>query len=143
MAISDIEGALFKGVSDFLVANALAATSIAWPNVDFDPAGKAIWAQVSHVPNEPAPVTLGDGGQDRGTGFVQVDFNVPWNTGLATLRSWENLARSAFPAGKTFSQNGQFVRVVQSGMGQIRKIDNWARRSFTIRYRFEINRSTT
>ena len=84
MAISDIEGALFKGVSDFLIANTLTAADIAWPNTDFDPAGKALWAQVSIVPNEPVPVSLGDGGQDRGTGFVQIDFNVPWNTGLAT-----------------------------------------------------------
>lgn len=142
MAISDVEGALFQAASDFLTANGIVASRIVWPNDNKDPAGMALWAKVSLMPGEVTPITLGDNGIDRGSGILQIDFSQPWGleTAISTFRSLEDAAYSAFPAGKSFSQSGQNVRVVRSEAGQVRKVDNWIRKSFTIRYRFEIQR---
>lgn len=140
MADADTIGALFSAVSAFLVANGIAAGATAWPNKDFDPAGKAIWAKVSHVPNTPTVATLGRGGRDRGTGFVQIDLNVPEGTGDGALRAWENLARAAFIAGGTLTQSGQVVRIISCGIGQGRTVDNWWRRSITVVYRSDFTR---
>lgn len=143
MAESDVQGALLAAADTFLTVGTgkLSAGSVSWPNIEFDPAGNAIWAAVHYVPNDPEPITLGELGQDRGTGFLQIDFCVPINTGSVALRAWENAARAYFPAGRTFAQAGQAVRVVSSGMSQLRIVDNWAKKSFTIRYRFEIQRA--
>jgi hypothetical protein len=143
MADSDTIGALMVAVNTFLTAapRSLPATSINWENKVFDPAGKAIWAKVTHVPNTPIVATLGAGGRDRGTGFVQIDLNIPQGEGDGVLRTWENYARAFFVAGETFTKDGQVVRVLSCGMSQGRNVDNWFRKSLTVAYRSDFNRS--
>jgi len=141
MADSDTIGALMVAANSFLTDNGLAAEAIAWPNKAFDPAGKALWARVSHVPNAPTVATLGIGGRDRGTGFLQIDLNVPENAGDGTFRDWENYAREYFVAGGTFTRSGQTVRVISCAMSQGRTVDNWFRKSITVVYRSDFTRA--
>lgn len=140
MAIADAQGALFTGAKTFLTGEGLAAGSIAWPNAKFNPEGKNVWAEIHYVPNPLVPVSAGGEGVDRGTGFLQIGVAVPVNTEDGTLRTWENAAYNFFPPGKTFTQNGQVVQVTSFSGSQIRKVDNWCKKSFTIVYRFDINR---
>jgi hypothetical protein len=145
MADSDTIGALMVAVNTFLTAapRSLPTASIAWENKVFDPAGKAIWARVSHVPNTPTVATLGRGGRDRGTGFVQIDLNVPEGGGDGVFRAWEDYARAFFVAGETFTRNGQTVRVISCGVSQGRNVDNWFRKSITVVYRSDFTRAAT
>lgn len=144
MADADAQGALLSAAYTFLTtgANALGASDISWPNVAFDSAGKSLWASVHFVPNDPTPVSLGNQGLDRGTGFMQIDLNVPVNTGDVTLRAMENKGRAFFIVGKTFTQSGQAVRVISCGMSPGRIVDNFWRKHLTIAYRTDFTRTS-
>lgn len=144
MAESDTQGALLAAVSDYLTGGSpsIAATAIAWENVDFDPAGKAVWARVTFTPNQPQVVTLGSQGTDRGNGFVQVDINVPLGGGDSVLRDWYDAARAYFIAGRVFTQSGQSAIILACGDMAGRKVDNWFRKSITISYRSDFQRNS-
>jgi len=116
--------------------------AIKWENAKFDPSGKTKWASVFFVPNEPVPVTLGEQGTDRQTGFLQIDFNVPQDTGTGAMRAWANAARQTFVAGKSFTENGQIVIVMSAGTGPGRNVDNWFRKSVTIAFRTDFQRAS-
>jgi hypothetical protein len=141
MADSDTIGALLVAAKTFLTGEGLSASSISWENRVFNPVGKTPWAAVFVVPNTPQPVTLGNQGTDRGDGFMQIDLNIPFNTGDSVLRTWEDAARAFFIVGSTFTQGGQIVRVLSCGMSQGRKVDNWFRKSLTIAYRTDFQRN--
>lgn len=144
MAEADTQGALLEAVLTFLTGGSpsMAATDIAWENVNFDPAGKAVWARVTFAPNQPQVVTLGGQGFDRGNGFVQVDISIPIGTGDAVLRSWFEAARAYFIAGRVFTQNSQSAIVISCGESPGRKVDNWFRKSITIFYRSDFQRNS-
>ncbi len=141
MSDSDAEVALLTAAKTLLDAQGFGAVT-QWENDDFDPSGKTKWASVFFVPNQPEPVTLGQQGDDRQTGFVQIDFNIPQNTGSGQMRPWTNAARQAFVAGKTFTENGQIVRVTSAGVTQGRNVDNWFRKSVTIAFRTDLQRAS-
>lgn len=101
MADTDAEKALLIAAETFLEANGFTG-KISWENDGFDPSGKTQWASVFFVPNDPEPVTLGVQGSDRQTGFLQIDVNVPQNTGSAAMRDWQNAGRAEFVAGKSY-----------------------------------------
>ena len=140
MADSDTLGALMVAANAFLTDNGIAAGFIQWENKSFDPAGKALWARVTHVPNPPTVATLGVGGRDRGTGFIQIDLNIPEGEADGVLRPWEDYAREFFVAGATFTKSGQVVRIISCAMGQGRNVDNWFRKSITVVYRSDFTR---
>ena len=142
MADPDTIGAIMSAVNTFLTAapRSLPASAIAWENKIFDPAGKAIWAKVSHVPNQPEVASLGSRGIDRGTGFFQIDINVPEGTGDSVLRTWEDYARGYFIAGNALKRNAQTVVIISCGVSQGRIVENWYRKSITVAYRSDFIR---
>jgi len=143
MAEADTQGAISAAVYDFLTAGSpsVAAADIAWENIHFDPAGKAVWARVSFVPNQPGVITLGSRGLDRGNGFFQIDLNIPTGTGDAVLRAWYDAARAYFIAGRVFTQSAQSVVILSCGETPGRVVDNWYRKSITVFYRSDFQRN--
>lgn len=141
MSDSDAEKALLTAAKTLLDAQGFASAT-KWENQDFDPSGKTKWASVFFVPNQPEPVTLGVQGDDRQTGFLQIDFNVPQGKGSGQMRTWTDAARQSFVAGKTFTENGQIVRITSAGTGQGRNVDNWFRKSVTIAFRTDLQRAS-
>ena len=141
MAESDIQGALFVAAETFLNANGIASTSVAWPNRDFDPAGKPLWASVHYMPIAPVSVSAGSLGLDRENGLLQISISVPRNTGDSVFRSFRDAARAYFIPGQTFSRNSQDATVQSCGLSSIRVVDNWFRVSLSIVYRAEFNRA--
>ncbi|MDC1268154.1 DUF4128 domain-containing protein [Gammaproteobacteria bacterium] len=141
MAESDIQGALFVAAETFLAANGIATSAVAWPNRDFDPAGLALWAAVHYMPNDPVSVTAGSLGRDEETGLIQIDINVPRNTGDSVFRTFRNASRAYFIPGQTFTQNSQDTIIVSCGMSSIRVVDNWFRVSLSIIYRADFYRA--
>jgi hypothetical protein len=141
MADSNAQAALLVAAKTFLTGQGLAASSIAWENQVFDPAGKSVWASVFFVPNAPFVVSLGQQGRDRGTGFLQIDLNIPQGSGEGPLRTWEDAARAYFITGRVFSQSGQEVILTSCGMSQGRKVDNWFRKSLTVAFRTDFHRN--
>jgi len=140
MADTDVEKALLTAAKSFLDANGFTG-AINWENSIFDPAGKSKWASVFFVPNVPDVLTLGTQGDDRMTGFLQIDLNVPQGTGGGSMRPWLDASRQTFVAGKTFTQSGQKVAVISAGWGQGRNVDNWFRKSLTVAFRSDLQRA--
>ncbi len=141
MADTDSEVALLTAAKTLLDAQGFGSATN-WENDGFDPSGKTKWASVFFVPNQPEPVTLGQQGDDRQTGFLQIDFNIPQGKGSGQMRAWLNAARQTFVAGKSFTQNGQIVIVTTAGATQGRNVDNWFRKSVTIAFRTDLQRAS-
>lgn len=143
MADVNIKKALIEAAKFFLTAQGIDPTNaVQWENVSFDPVGKHLWASVFYVPNTPEAVTLGAGGQDRTTGFLQIDFNIPQGGGDGPFNDIENAIRAEFIAGKVYTKNGVKVTITQAGLGQGRNVDNWFRKSATIVFRADLPRNT-
>ena len=140
MADSDIKKALLTAAKTFLEAQGFTG-AIHWENRVFDPSGLQKWASIFHIPNQPSVVTLGTGGLDRETGFLQIDFNIPQNTGDGALNTWADAARGEFIAGKSYTFSGQTIIILNTGIGAGRNVDSWFRKSLTINYRADLTRA--
>ena len=129
MSLADINGAL---VQAYQAAGLGLATG--YEGRDFAPAAGTSWAAVHHLPASTMVATLGSGGQDAHAGVFQVDVNAPDNVGTATLLASAQTLRAYFYAGRTFTYNGQDVRVKNSARSQIRHVDGWVRISVSVTY---------
>lgn len=131
--------ALRKG---FLAAIPSAANITAFENQKFDPAGKAVWYIFNHVPNQPDVATLGAGGQDAFTGFIQVDVNLPLGRGREGVENFVSAMRSAFKAGHRLIEPPVNVIVSRCGQsGPARRVDEWFRVSVAVFYEARISRN--
>jgi len=137
---ANVRKALLSAADTFLVAQGLTGL-VQWPNRAFDPSGLEYWAAVQVVQNAPFVVTLGGRGSDRMTGFMQIDFCAGIGQGEAQFYAWEDAARAEFVAGKTYTFGGDIVHVVSAGMEGARFIDSWAKKSFIIEYRADLERA--
>ena len=147
-------GALFTAASDFLTANAsittstetvtglptIASTSIAWPNQNFDPAGKVVWSSVHYLPGTPTVGAVGPGGRDVFTGFIQIDINVAPDSGESELISWNEKSRLYFHGGRVFTYSGHSLLVISSEIAQSRLVGNNFRSSFDVSFRSHLKR---
>jgi len=140
MAKSHIEKALLTAANAFLVAQGFDG-KISAENIKFTPETDSEDASLFFVPNAPGVVTLGSGGRDRETGFLQIDLNIPLGTGTAEMRDWTDAAYVEFTAGKTYSESGQVVRILSCGENQGGNVDNWFRKSLTVAFRPDLTRT--
>lgn len=98
------------------------------------------WAIFTFIPNNPEVVTLGSGGDDEATGFVQIDLNYTLNSGDKAAADAFNLLRDKFIAGQIFTYSGQAVRVGSCGRSHGRNVNGWYRVSITIYWSARIRR---
>ena len=146
--------ALFTAASDFLTANASISTTeevitgfpvltsgaIAWPNQNFDPAGQPTWASVFYFPSTPQTGAVGPGGRDVFTGFIQIDINVPPDSGESELIKWSEKSRLYFHGGRVFTYSGHSVLVISSEIAQSRRVGSNFRSSFDVSFRSHLKR---
>ncbi len=118
------------------------ATDVAWENALFNTVGKPIWAGVAYFPNDKIQRTIGKGGFDVSTPFIQLDFNIIEGTGEALLLEWFEKVNDFFVNGRVFSENLDSVIVIRSQISQGRRVDSFFRRSFTIYFRTNTKRKT-
>lgn len=119
----------------------ISINSIGWENRSFDPVGKDPWASVFYRPNIPDARTIGPGGFDQATGFMQIDLNTAPGRGEKKLIDWEEKARIYFHPGRFFISGGQSVLVSSCGMSQGRHVENFYRKSITVAFRGHIKRN--
>lgn len=144
MADSDVRKALIAAVQELLeIDYSVDANSIAWENQHFQAGAKDEWFRVSYAPNDPTPSTLGLGGHDRMTGFVQIDLNKQQGEGVAFFDLWLDRIRAKFYAGKAFTRSGQSAIIQTVGMSGGRPFENWFRKSVTISFRAELTRNNS
>jgi hypothetical protein len=133
------------------LANIRAALAAAYESLDlhldtahenrpFKP-GNSPWASLFLAPNAPAVATLGDGGEDEHTGFLQIDLNYPQHTGTAGVLETADKIRAYFVAGRRLVYDGQEVLIRSSGRTAGVNVDGWYRVSMTIFWTARTNRS--
>lgn len=143
MADSDVRKALVTAALAFFVAQGLDTdTQVSWENKVFDPRDLELWAACYSQKAGPSEVsTLGLGGRDREVGFLQIDVNVPRDTGEEVGDTWWDAARAYFVKGKSFTYGVQTVTIQNIGSANGRLVDTWWRETFTISYRSDLTRN--
>jgi hypothetical protein len=111
MSVGGVVRALNIAVSEALQPAFSGAIEL--DNSKFTPPTKAKWAAVTFKLAGAPALTLGYGGDDRGSGFVQVDLRYPRGNGFDDTTADVDSLRAAFPIGKTFVDSGQAVRVME------------------------------
>lgn len=133
----EIEKALIASVRSLSIPE-LAGVKIEEPNTTLEEAVKAsLWLKASIVRGETVPITLGVTGEDDHNGFLQVDVNVPVNTGVGLVSTIAGKVKQAYPAGKKI---GSTV-VARSSVTSGRVVGGWYRLSVTIYFYSRIARN--
>ena len=140
MSISNSRKALLTAAKAVLEAQGLTG-SIAYENVSFKPSENDQWAMISFVPNQPFVATLGGGGDDRLTGFLQVDLNVPQGQSIGAIDDWVDALRAEFVAGKNYHYSGTSTVINSTGVSGGSVFDNWYQKSVTISFRADLPRT--
>lgn len=83
-----------------LVAEVLEGEHVKWPNVKFDPPEAATWFGVHFLPADRSVATLGDGGFDRATGILQIDVDIPLDSGEEALEEKITALENQFVPGR-------------------------------------------
>ena len=109
-------------------------------NVSYTPVVGTPWAQLFIVPNQPSVNTMGSGGDDLITGFLQVNLNYPVGDGDGIAKQKATTVRDYFHAGRVFTYSGVDVFITNSGRGVARNIDSWYQVLLTINWQSRIER---
>lgn len=133
----EIEKALVASVRT-LGLPALAAAKIEEPNTSLEESAKgSLWLKASIVRGETEPVTLGVNGEDNHNGFLQVDVNVPVNSGVGIVSNIAGSIKELYPAGRKIGS----VVVSRSSVSSGRIVGGWYRLSVTIYFYSRIARN--
>lgn len=108
-----------------------AGKNVAWPNVNFSPP-KGIWFSVFYLPTPPEPVTLGDEGEDELRAILQIDVNVPPNSGEAAQMQAIAALEAYYVAGRRVLHEGQSALVHKCSRSTGRMVDSDWRVSLSI-----------
>lgn len=126
--LKNINAALLKAYQSAVPSNLPTSYEVR----DFQPPFSGNWARVKNFPAAVDVDSLGDGGFDNLTGFFQVDFFVPENSGTATLHELAGGIIAKFKNGARFYHSGQEVKVRRSQLSPIRRDDSLASYVITI-----------
>lgn len=102
---------------------ALLALPSAYENADFTPPSGAMWARYTLMPTSIAPDTLGDAGQDRFEGYMQLDLFAPENTGTRQMNELADTVRKQLYSGRRFAMEGQDVAIRKVEIGSRSRAD--------------------
>lgn len=125
----------------FIAENAGNEAATEWENVEFNPAGKAVWYKFSFMPNQPRVAELGSAGSDANEGFVQIDVSVPTGGGDKVIRERCDAIRSAFTAGRRLIKNNVNVIVTSCGQSPGRQVGNFFRVSLSVYWETRLRRN--
>ena len=116
----------------------------AYENAKFDldklPEGNEVWNKVAVISGESEPVTLGELGEDRYKGILQIDINAPTNKGTEGILNIVASLRSYFPVGKGFSYGGDTAVIESFSLTPGRVVDGYYRITAEVEFRADITR---
>lgn len=112
MSLLESKRALSDAVLAVCTANSIPVVRENTQRPDGD--GGARWARQSYRSNQPQAFTLGVGGDDKTSGFYQLDMMYPAGSGDDVADTDLELFRAALNR-KTFTYGGQWVKVMSVG----------------------------
>lgn len=80
-----------------------------------------VWMRFTNFPTSSLPDTLGDAGEDRCDGYLQLDIFAPGEEGSKFLLQRFDAARLYFKAGSGLVYNGQRVKIRRAEPSPIRR----------------------
>lgn len=137
MSFSNVKLAL---INAYIGGNFFDEAHTAYQNKKFTPPTGEPWAQVTFVPAQPTVATLGLGGRDRITGFLQIDLNYLTDTGEQAADAMFNRLRNLFTVGSRFVYGGDEVVIRSCGCSQGRIVNNYYKVSVTVYFYSDIQR---
>ncbi len=136
--ISDVRSAIVKR---FIDEEFFDEAHLSFENVAYEPPSGEAWAKIYFMPTDPIVATLGDEGQDRVDGLVQIDLNFPLNQGTADIGEMATRIRNLFTVGSRPAYCGQEVVIKACGRSQGREVNGFYRISVSVYFYAHINRS--
>ena len=113
---------------------------VAYENRPYEPIPGTAWSQIFVVHAQPSVNTMGDGGQDLLTGFLQINLNYPASEGDGSAKQKATAIREYFYAGRVFTYSGQDVFISNAGRGVTRNDDSWYQVVITINWQARVSR---
>lgn len=130
MSQEKVRATLFHAAKRQLTTMELQAKT-AWPNKLFKPPG-SLWVSVSYMPGNPVPVTIGELGEDELRGIMQLDINVPSDSGEADQLEALASLETYFIPGVRFVYDNQSVKIHSTARSNGRLVSNDWRVSLSI-----------
>ena len=111
-------------------------TPCGYPNAPLADSDKpdGLWVQLHNLRAASNPVTIGYTGEDDHPGFMQVDFNYPENRGTGAIYAKADILATAFPAGRSIENNGQYVHIWKTSLSHGRVVGGYYRVNLDIYY---------
>lgn len=113
---------------------------VAHENKAHDPVPGAPWCQLFILPNQPKVNTMGSGGEDLITGFMQINLNYPVGDGDGEAKQKATEIRDYFYAGRVFTYAGEDVFITDAGRGIARNVDSYYQVVITINWQSRVQR---
>lgn len=88
---------------------------IAQENIQFNPPADRAWSAFHFKPAQPSLATLGEGGTDALTGFIQIDLNYPANAAPGAAYAKAEDIKNFFKAGSRLTYSGTEVKITSCG----------------------------
>jgi len=107
---NDIQAALDNRLNTFA-----GGYDIAWPNINYEPAGNATFLTPNFIPEETQQVGLGTNGKDETNGIYQIDVVYPAGQGRSSV---PDSVADHFKRGTVMSYNDVSVRVRSVSIAQ-------------------------
>jgi hypothetical protein len=130
MSQQKVRATLFHAVKRQMDTMSLTAKT-AWPNKLFKPPG-SLWVNVSYMPGNPVAMTIGELGEDELRGVLQLDINVPSDSGEAEQLAALNTLEQYFIPGVRFVYDSQSVKIHSTARSNGRLVSNDWRVSLSI-----------
>jgi hypothetical protein len=126
MSQQKVRNAIVKSASEALVDKA-----VAWPNKAFKPPG-GLWFSVQYLPTPPTSVTLGLGGEEELRAILQIDVNVPTDSGEKEQMAALALLETLYIPGLVVRHQGQSARVLKCARSNGRVVNSDWRVSLSV-----------
>jgi len=110
VSLAKVRSALVQGFTDAALGFPFASE-----NKKFTPPANAPWCELFYFPGEPVMATLGANGMDQIDGYLQVNINVPLDSGTGVAMAKADILRDYFFGGRTLTYGGQEVRIKAAG----------------------------
>lgn len=120
MSFANIESALLNAYT-----GGSFGLSTAYDNVHFEPTEGTAWAEVSLIPAQPEPSSVGVHGIDMHTGVLQIALHYPPNSGRSAAVAKADAIASVFYAGAKFAYNSQDVVITSCGRSGGKTLGGW------------------
>ena len=123
---------IYKALSKHLYNNFSVANSVAWENVDFDKAGRAVWLKEVFAPNDTEQFTIGSTGKIRDFGFYRINVYIPTGQGTFASNTYINELSQLYKHGIVLTKDNYDIIIDKATPNAGFESDGWWVTPFTI-----------